>query len=876
MEQGVPAHAPYVTKRGIPGVDSRERKNAERIVLRLPARVERISPDRGEMTSPISSPTPTNRNGDWSEETKRSLKSPRSLSPPKSKKRLRPLPCEGEEQGSAFHLRHQNRALVSELLECKRKISVLGKEKDDFEMMEKFEREKMNRVEEVWKGCMGSLVWFLDFCVERKNLDSNSKVQLECFKKLSQALQNQKYDVSVKTESSKMEETEKFDEIITSQVQEMAQPLQTEAKGERICLKKWSSSLHDAKSLHTTISQCGKEIKRGNDRCVILEIDRDKANQNEKEMRRILYRLVSGRLSLEYVKKEIEFDPTKFLIAPEGPTTDVVPSSSSSSCMDISPSLPLSNNFHVTNNQEEQFKKCITDLEAALDFRNNRIEELLEEQTNQTNRITSLLQSNTSLPKLTEEIKTTQTYTQLAVEKYNSERKARDLQTQLEKAKSQWATAKADALLTFKAFEQIQEKYLETWNISGILNILCALDNPSSLSDDQSPPTTSPEEQSLLDAARKARQLDCKYQQALQEASQTKNLRTMLATAKKMNGSLQAKVSELNIKYAAVTASKNSLRKEQQQQQEQQRCSLSSSSTHSTSPTSSSGPLKSSKSSSNDRLKSDFRKARKELAAATLSKDNYKSKLDKCLKECASISKTNSRLLKLNAKQEEMNTKSLCEIVNLKQQIQFKEKKADLLQIRIESADELAQAAKFISKAKKRLDGGDKLKTTTALELDLENQRQSNDVLCAQADVKDAEIAMQVRTCQISQSRCQELSEIVQCLEKQKTQCMEDLAVAKQNSENSAIVANEGTSTSLSNDAALEDFSVQQLRTHVSVLKCRLACPVCNDRDKACILLRCRHMFCRTCIDENVRNRSRKCPACGQRYDTKDVANVWL
>jgi E3 ubiquitin-protein ligase BRE1 len=47
-------------------------------------------------------------------------------------------------------------------------------------------------------------------------------------------------------------------------------------------------------------------------------------------------------------------------------------------------------------------------------------------------------------------------------------------------------------------------------------------------------------------------------------------------------------------------------------------------------------------------------------------------------------------------------------------------------------------------------------------------------------------------------------------------------------------------------------FTVEQLSTQVQVLKNRLACPVCHYRDKDCIIMRCRHMFCKHCVEENI------------------------
>lgn len=39
---------------------------------------------------------------------------------------------------------------------------------------------------------------------------------------------------------------------------------------------------------------------------------------------------------------------------------------------------------------------------------------------------------------------------------------------------------------------------------------------------------------------------------------------------------------------------------------------------------------------------------------------------------------------------------------------------------------------------------------------------------------------------------------------------------------------------------------------------------------------RCFHLFCKECIDENLRNRSRKCPACGEKFGQDDVTPVYF
>lgn len=55
-----------------------------------------------------------------------------------------------------------------------------------------------------------------------------------------------------------------------------------------------------------------------------------------------------------------------------------------------------------------------------------------------------------------------------------------------------------------------------------------------------------------------------------------------------------------------------------------------------------------------------------------------------------------------------------------------------------------------------------------------------------------------------------------------------------------------------------------------------LRCSVCKDRFKSVCIKKCFHLFCKECIDENLRNRSRKCPACGEKFGQDDVATIYF
>eukprot|EP00762_Andalucia_godoyi_P001430 ANDGO_00164.mRNA.1 E3 ubiquitin-protein ligase Bre1 len=53
-------------------------------------------------------------------------------------------------------------------------------------------------------------------------------------------------------------------------------------------------------------------------------------------------------------------------------------------------------------------------------------------------------------------------------------------------------------------------------------------------------------------------------------------------------------------------------------------------------------------------------------------------------------------------------------------------------------------------------------------------------------------------------------------------------------------------------------------------------CSQCNDRPKDSVIAKCFHAFCRKCINQNLANRNRKCPACQTVYDQKDVKSLFL
>ncbi|KAH8064527.1 hypothetical protein JL722_1404 [Aureococcus anophagefferens] len=74
------------------------------------------------------------------------------------------------------------------------------------------------------------------------------------------------------------------------------------------------------------------------------------------------------------------------------------------------------------------------------------------------------------------------------------------------------------------------------------------------------------------------------------------------------------------------------------------------------------------------------------------------------------------------------------------------------------------------------------------------------------------------------------------------------------------------------NGAGTDEIS----RSTIRDLREKIACNVCNDREKTTCLTRCMHVFCRECVDQVIETRSRKCPACHKPFGASDVKEIYF
>ena len=469
------------------------------------------------------------------------------------------------------------------------------------------------------------------------------------------------------------------------------------------------------------------------------------------------------------------------------------------------------------------------------------------------------------------------------------EQMAKKLSDKLEQTRQKWAQTLGNEKALQNSLDEQLGKFQKRWS-----EFTAALDDDdddndatkndtendgaTNNDDDQRPP-------SLAEQVSQSKQialLQHKLHQALENVRQAETTRVSLAEALELNQHTQSKLDEMKAKYAAALqqASTNKSRSE-------------SASNNATETSSSSRETKESTSDKTnevvkyEKMHREYKRAREKLAAVTASKETAKAKLERSEKERESLVDTNVRLLRQSTEKDEMNAKSLATILHLKSLTEQLSQERDNLEQQVKSASQLALAARLATNAKERV-SEEVVKEKTELEKrlqaletkhaetgealakmtrDLSEESGKRTTLSAQLSNALKRSEDLVTECQGKDGRIRELQDSSDNAERESQQAKEKL--------NAALLQTSTTAVASSSSGA-SAFTVDQLNTQISVLKGRLACPVCHYRDKECIIMRCRHMHCKQCVDERISNRSRKCPTCNNKFSEKDVEDVWL
>lgn len=197
-------------------------------------------------------------------------------------------------------------------------------------------------------------------------------------------------------------------------------------------------------------------------------------------------------------------------------------------------------------------------------------------------------------------------YIDLSTKLRTAERRVQELEAKYEKTRQRWAVTKGDLDLAKKTIEDMEGKHERRWN-----ELL------SQFSDSDSPPEAN-SSTDIFGSAKKIAELESKLQQSVEAVNRMETLKANLSDSHKMNEALQSKLDDLKAKNAKMVAEKSAARAAQ-------------GSEPLTSPTASSSSKRASIGSaggevSNDKLQQSYKRVRKELAAAVLSKDQAKLK----------------------------------------------------------------------------------------------------------------------------------------------------------------------------------------------------------------------------------------------------------
>jgi len=479
-----------------------------------------------------------------------------------------------------------------------------------------------------------------------------------------------------------------------------------------------------------------------------------------------------------------------------------------------------------------------------------------------------LSQDGKSADEATEQgIKNSDLYAELSTKLKATERQIDELKDKEQRIRAEWGQVLATAEAARKEIEDLNVKHVKRWT-----DLVEEYPEISAKGETQADDTENNAQ------AKEIVILQHKLTQALENVRQAEGTRKTLQEAVLLNNSLQAKVEDIKSKFAELQNSKSEDAGDDAVDDLDDLLSTPKPKPQGSSVAAAGKVDKLDKSS--EKLNRDYRRLQKQLTALTESREKAKAKLERAEKERDALQGANSRLLRQAAEKDEMNAKSLSTILHLKQLTDQITKEKENLEQQVKSSQQLALSARLAANARERLSE------------EVERERQSMEDRIKEWEVKCQALAAEKDQIEVkmtqnrsrmasllsevegAKNRCEELASESTKLQEEKQKMMESLAIAHNDAEEARNQTEQLSRAS--GGAIVAGFTAEQLHTQVKHLQSRVMCPVCNARDKKCILLRCRHMFCKNCVDETIKNRSRKCPACGIRFDTKDVGDIWL
>jgi len=604
-----------------------------------------------------------------------------------------------------------------------------------------------------------------------------------------------------------------------------------------------------------------------------LAKDRDTAKESEKRVRRGLYRVATGRMNITEVLMAIEESSSLniedleelqkdflSLSSPKGMKSNIKGGSSKSDAVNTSDrgqggtsmtstSGSFAESTAIVIDGKElgvddvvQMKKKIDDLQLINNSRDKKITELMTDKEEQDKKINSILHKGNADSVDDDSIKSSKLFIEASTRLEVTQRDNKDLKNQLESVMERWKVTKSDLELFRNKIDELSETHCQRMKeLSG--ESIDGIDNEDG------------DHQEYAQSV-KIVQLEHKLKHALDSVRQAEKMKSSLMDTSAMNETLQRQLNELMTKNTQLAVSNAATRE-----------------TSSVSPSS----LDISPNRSTDGKDDKLYRLKREYSASMVSKERAEKERD-------SLIAMNVRLQQQSVEKDDMNAKSLSTILHLKQLSEQLEQEKSLLEKKLKSANQLAVMTRLTANAKEKVEREAMAQKELAEEAErrtkseMEALLREKDVLLEELSINKSQVEKSNSELNKLKHRCDDLVSNSTVNQQQIMKLSEDLEVVKKDAIEAvrkAALAKTHMSSGSSNKFNSE-FTAEQLTIQVNALKSRISCPVCNTRDKKVIITRCRHMFCRQCVELNLESRNRKCPSCGLRFDRKDVEDVWF
>mmetsp|Transcript_5595 Transcript_5595/g.11500 ORF Transcript_5595/g.11500 Transcript_5595/m.11500 type:complete len:958 (-) Transcript_5595:109-2982(-) len=900
-----------------------------------PLKVPRLASDnssslRVEQTSSmLSPPQPSGLEQDRSGATVRPSSVPTSPRPamgsrsgnhttPSSNKRPRPSQQQTEEEednGSAFYLKHQNRALAIELKSLQSQVRDLTREREYRRRSCLQAVQALHSLQATWTSLETALgqeaapVPLLPSSpggtMPSSTVGNTDETGVEWTIALHKALQalgsNRANNSLVKMEDGADSSFGNSPPSSPSLQGEMKLgELAANVTGRATCLQEWLWDLLRAKSTRLPAPVPSGEMSNGNSldenhagliseteqlKNQLMEVttSRDDYATRERRLRRNIYRLDVGMISQSQLIQSVignadegSDDPERLAVQKEailkGSANPAIAPDPVNS-QETAPSgdgttKPDAATFSLSSKAVLDLQRELDESRQAVSNRDKSIEEMSSRIRHLETRVTSL-----SIKQLSDGDKgKLEAFESMSLKLDASEKRANDLSEKLDNARDKWAQCAGNEKAAMNSLDDLQDKHQRKWS-----ELASSVDAKEENGD-----ITRGEQQAI-----KVAELEHKLCQALENVRQAETARNNLRDALAMNETLQANLAEMKARVSAA------------EKPEKNEALVSKSGDNHATPSSSrsesrhhhrererereagSERISSEKA---EKLYRENKKMRKEMASLIASKEGHKARLERVEKERNALAEVNVRLMKQVTEKDEMNAKSLSSILHLKGLTEQLTQERKNLEEEVKSAEQLALAARLANNAKERL-AEELAKEKSSLEdemrelekVHLETKKELSQKIadCADASGKTstlhAELSNALKRCDefVSQTEEQggEIRKLLDALDKAER-------TARESREKLAEIAKNTPSSSSTPSST--GFTADQMKTQVDFLKKRLACPVCHYRDKECIIMRCRHMHCKQCVEDRLSNRSRKCPTCNIPFGRSDVEDIFL